>query len=370
MTNIRLLPVVVMAIAALLVFKTLGLVTNGSYVLTGVSTVEASGAASSSAGGAEAAGGLPQDHTMEDTSPTLADPAPTMSPQSEAAAHSAPAPAAADHGASAPAADAAADHGAPAAEDGAAAHEVATDAAHAADASGGTYCVDSDAAIDAEGNVIINPASAAASAGGEQGADASAAPVHSGDPMPAFAASMTDCLPSGDAVPVMIDGKGGSVPLLSTDAATETEQLLLQRLAARRGELQKYEDDLSLRSSIVDAAEKRIEERAATLAALETQISTLVDQRQEMETGQFAGIVAMYETMKPKDAAKIFNNLDIEVLLRVAKTMSPRKMAPILAAMDTARAQELTVKMAALADRPATEMSPADLAALPQIVGQ
>ncbi|MCS6758365.1 MAG: hypothetical protein MO852_04280 [Candidatus Devosia euplotis] len=96
----------------------------------------------------------------------------------------------------------------------------------------------------------------------------------------------------------------------------------------------------------------------------------LVDQRQEMETGQFAGIVAMYETMKPKDAVSIFNNLDMEVLLRVAKTMSPRKMAPILAAMDAARAQELTVKMAALSDQPATEMTSADLSALPQIVGQ
>ena len=30
-----------------------------------------------------------------------------------------------------------------------------------------------------------------------------------------------------------------------------------------------------------------------------------------MESGQFAGIVAMYETMKPKDAANIFNNLDM-----------------------------------------------------------
>ena len=125
-----------------------------------------------------------------------------------------------------------------------------------------------------------------------------------------------------------------------------------------------------LRASIVNAAEQRIEERTATLAALEAQISTLVDQRQEMESGQFAGIVAMYETMKPKDAANIFNNLDMDVLLRVAKTMSPRKMAPILAEMDAARAQELTVKMADLADQPVAEMTPEDLAALPQIVGQ
>ncbi|MDB5472839.1 MAG: hypothetical protein JWP99_142, partial [Devosia sp.] len=188
--------------------------------------------------------------------------------------------------------------------------------------------------------------------------------------VPSFAASMSDCLPSGDAVPLLIDGRGGALPLIDTDSASLSEQQLLERLSARRSELEKYEQNLILRASIIDAAEKRIEERSVTLQALEAQISSLVDQRTEMEAGQFAGVVAMYETMKPKDAALIFNNLDMEVLLRVAKTMSPRKMAPILAQMDTARAQELTVRMAALADKPAAQMTPNDLAALPQIIGE
>ncbi|MGV8833056.1 MAG: MotE family protein [Devosia sp.] len=370
MKNIRLLPVVVLAIAALLVLKTLGLVTNGSYVLTGTSLAQAAGAAAPSGGEGDATLAVPHEPTMEDTSPTLTDPSPTMSPQSEAAAgHAAPAEAAADH--SAPA-DPAADHGAtdPAADAGATAAEGAAADAGSAESSG-VYCLESDAAIDASGNVIINPASAAAAAAdGGAAAHEPAAADGSGDQMPIFAKSMTDCLPTGDAVPLLIDGKGGAVPLLTPDATSGTEQLLLERLAARRDELKKFEDDLTLRSSIVDAAEKRIAERASTLSALEAQISSLVDQRQEMETGQFAGIVAMYETMKPKDAASIFNSLDMEVLLRVAKAMSPRKMAPVLAAMDTARAQELTVKMAALPDSPPTEMSPADLATLPQIVGQ
>ena len=78
----------------------------------------------------------------------------------------------------------------------------------------------------------------------------------------------------------------------------------------------------------------------------------------------------MYETMKPKDAANIFNALDVEVLLRVAKMMSPRKMAPILAEMNTARAQELTVRMASASSDPLDSMTPDDLASLPQIVGE
>ncbi|KKB85002.1 hypothetical protein VW29_08270 [Devosia limi DSM 17137] len=178
-----------------------------------------------------------------------------------------------------------------------------------------------------------------------------------------------ECDPLAEGAPMQVDSNGRIVPL-SPEGGSLSERALLERLAARRTELESFEEELSLRASLVDAAEKRIEERAATMAAMEAQIASLVDQRQAMETGQFAGIVAMYETMKPKDAANIFNELDMEVLLRVAKTMSPRKMAPILAEMTSSRAQELTVRMAALADQPTDQMTPNDLAALPQIVGQ
>ncbi|WP_224702861.1 MotE family protein [Devosia aquimaris] len=406
MTNIRLLPVVVLAIAALLVFKTIGLVTNGGYVLGGVRQAVASGAAPAGGGeGASAEGGdatmtMPSEPTIEDTTPTLADPSPTLKPAAEGGGgHGAPT---AEEHSTEPAADAGEGHA------DTSIGAAATTALRAATANG-TYCVEADATINDDGTVVMNGASAEGEAGGHGGGEAAPAAegdaAHGGDEAAAadghggtetaaaddghggteaasgdhaadaaatgdFASAMTDCLPSGDAIPLQIDGSGGSIPLVSTDGASATEKALLERLAARRLELQKYEDDLALRSQIVDAAEKRIEERAATLQALESQISTLVDQRKEMESGQFAGIVAMYETMKPKDAANIFNNLDMDVLLRVAKTMSPRKMAPILAVMDTQRAQELTVKMAALADTPADQMTPQDLAALPQIVGQ
>ena len=381
MNKIRLLPIVVVAIAALLVLKTLGLVTNGGYVLGGIATVQAASGppAAGNSHGEEAA--LVGEPTIEDTSPTLVDTSPTLATSADEAAgggHGAPAAAEGAHGA--PEADhgeadegehsepAEGGHGAPAAatddhaSEGEAEH--GTPDAHASTAN--TFCRESDAEISASGLVTLaHPPIEGGEGGDGHSAEPAAAPAGN-----SFAQTMTDCLPSGDAVALQIDGKGGAVPLTNTDGTTLSEQQLLERLMSRRTALEKYEQDLALRASIVDAAEKRIEERAATLEALEAQISSLVDQRTEMESGQFASIVAMYEAMKPKDAALIFNNLEMDVLLRVAKTMSPRKMAPILAAMDAARAQELTVKMAAISDQPPAEMTPDDLAALPQIVGQ
>ncbi|MET3924894.1 hypothetical protein [Devosia sp. 2618] len=352
MTRIRLLPVVVMAVAALLVLKTLGLVTNGGYVLTGIGVARAAGGGSAPSAAADHGDGsatMAGEPTIEDTSPTLSDSAPTIGAQAPAAA--------------------AGGHGAPAAgAEQAAATPVAVAPTPVTALAAGTNCFVANATLSETGELVLAPASSAA-AGDHGGAAAEPAPAAPADG--SFAPGMTaDCLPSGDAVPMQVNLNGQPTPLANNDGTSATEQQLLARLANRRNELQQYEQDLALRASIVDAAEKRIEERSATLQALEAQISSLVDQRTEMESGQFAGIVSMYETMKPKDAANIFNNLDMDVLLRVAKTMAPRKMAPILAVMDAPRAQELTVKMAALADRPSTEMTPADLAALPQIVGQ
>ena len=79
----------------------------------------------------------------------------------------------------------------------------------------------------------------------------------------------------------------------------------------------------------------------------------------------------MYETMKPQEAATLFNALDNDVLLRVARAMNPRKMAPILARMDPTKAKTLTAGLAREEAEPTANVGAIeDLASLPQIVGQ
>jgi flagellar motility protein MotE (MotC chaperone) len=145
---------------------------------------------------------------------------------------------------------------------------------------------------------------------------------------------------------------------------------LLQRLGERRAELDRRESDLVMRTALVEAAEKRLDERTRELEALQVQVNSLVDEKQVTEDEGFKAIVSMYENMKPKEAAKIFDTLDIEVLLRVTRAMNPRKMSPILAAMDTKPAEELTTALASKGPSRTVADAGEDLANLPQIVGQ
>lgn len=173
-----------------------------------------------------------------------------------------------------------------------------------------------------------------------------------------------------DAIPFAINKAGEKIPLANSDGTSDTEKAVLERLSDRRAELDALENQIKQREAVVAAAEMRLNERIAELKDLESRINALVEIKKAADDEQFKGLVSMYETMKPKAAAKVFDQLSSDVLYRVAIAMNPRKMAPVLAAMTPARAQELTTLMAAEKAEPSLDEAPGDLSQLPQIVGQ
>jgi flagellar motility protein MotE (MotC chaperone) len=176
----------------------------------------------------------------------------------------------------------------------------------------------------------------------------------------------------GDALPLVKDNASGTLVPLADLTEKSSEGAIEDRLSARRDELEQRARELEMRAALLEAAEKRLAERTAELKALEEKVGKLVDENNTAEQQQFVGLVAMYETMKPKEAATIFNQLDMPVLLGVVKAMNPRKVAPILARMEPLKAKALTDGLAAadIPPPPATEAAAEDLTNLPQIVGQ
>ena len=120
------------------------------------------------------------------------------------------------------------------------------------------------------------------------------------------------------------------------------ERALLERLQERRQELDARNRDLELRENLIKDAEKRLENRIDELKDVENRINGKGGE----QAGKFKMLVAMYEGMKAKDAARIFDRLDPSVLVDVANVMNPRKLADILALMTAETAQRLTVELA------------------------
>ncbi len=124
------------------------------------------------------------------------------------------------------------------------------------------------------------------------------------------------------------------------------ERAILERLQQRREQLDTRARELDIRESLVKGAEKRIEARLAELKQVEARIGVETQQKNQAEASRFKALVTMYENMKARDAAKIFDGLDMPVLLQVASQINPRAMADIMAQMAPEMAERLTVEMA------------------------
>ncbi|MEQ9199445.1 MAG: hypothetical protein RLN80_05610 [Rhodospirillales bacterium] len=134
-------------------------------------------------------------------------------------------------------------------------------------------------------------------------------------------------------------------PGLSTLNLTQTEIDTLQQLAARREELEQRERQIDRRHDLLSAAETRIDRKIVELKELQTVIDGLLVKHDEQQLRELRRAVKTYESMKPKDAAAIFNTMDMITLLSIAEQMREAKLAPVMASMTIEKANELTVKL-------------------------
>jgi flagellar motility protein MotE (MotC chaperone) len=126
---------------------------------------------------------------------------------------------------------------------------------------------------------------------------------------------------------------------------SQSEIELLQRLSQRRKEIDAREEAVVQREILLKATEERFQAKVTELTKLRGEIDVLIKKYDEQEEVKLRNTVKIYENMKPKDASRIFEELDIKVLLEVVARMKEAKLAPILALMNPQKAMEVTTKM-------------------------
>lgn len=127
---------------------------------------------------------------------------------------------------------------------------------------------------------------------------------------------------------------------------------ILQQLGDRRRELEKRAEDLDQRAALIEASEKRIDAKIVEMQKMRKDLETLLGQANNQQQEQLASLVKIYQNMKPAQAAKIFEQLDMNVLLSVIHEMKEAKAAPILAAMDPQKAKAVTIELMKRQDLP------------------
>lgn len=152
-------------------------------------------------------------------------------------------------------------------------------------------------------------------------------PAHDEAPEPSDAAPAA---PDAGSCPTTVKG----LEDVAADLMQRRQQMGARetRLALREAALAEAEAQLSKRADELDGLRQRVEEQLAKLA--------------QGDDARIVQLVKVYETMKPKQAAEVFDRLDLELLTHVASRMREVKMAAVLAAMDPEKARRVTVELA------------------------
>lgn len=127
---------------------------------------------------------------------------------------------------------------------------------------------------------------------------------------------------------------------------SQTEIEMLQELAKRREELDNREQSIYIKENSLSVVEKNIQDKITDLQSLQEKVKVVLGEYQKKEDEKIKSLVKVYENMKPVDAAKIFEQPNMDILIEVACIMKEAKLALILSKMDSAKAKELTLDIA------------------------
>ena len=165
--------------------------------------------------------------------------------------------------------------------------------------------------------------------------------AHSEDNSPAPAENKVDYKDMANS-PRQVNNKIGA----EYSEISQGELEVLEQLAKRREVVEAKEKELEQRMALIEAAEKQLDTKITQLKKIKETIEQMVDRKEKEDAQKLANLVKIYSNMKPKDAARIFDDLDMEILIDIFQSMREQKSSAILAVMNPTKANALTVELA------------------------
>ena len=136
----------------------------------------------------------------------------------------------------------------------------------------------------------------------------------------------------------------GSVDAPDT-SCNPAQKALLEKLGERSKQLDLRENEISIRENSLNLIEKNLSTKIIQLQNLQRSLKLILEKYENKEDEKIKSLVKVYEAMKPQDAAKIFEQIEMDILLEVAFNMKEAKLAQILSKMDPKKATELTINL-------------------------
>lgn len=127
---------------------------------------------------------------------------------------------------------------------------------------------------------------------------------------------------------------------------TPAEIEILQDLAKRRAEIDARARELSEREALLQAAEKQIEKKLQELKEMQAAVESILKRADDQDDARKKSLVKIFEGMKPPEAARIVEQMELPQIVELFERMKERSASPILAQMHPVRARQVAAELA------------------------
>ncbi|MCU0589592.1 MAG: hypothetical protein MUF52_15750 [Syntrophobacteraceae bacterium] len=138
--------------------------------------------------------------------------------------------------------------------------------------------------------------------------------------------------------------KGAPAPQSPAPAAAAPPTLtdMVTHLEHREAELKKREEQMRQKEEYLSRMEQETEKKLKELIVIQKEIQAFRTEKEEAQNGKIKSLAKIYGTMKPKEAAKLLENLDDHLVVSVISTMTADEAGNILGNMDIKKAAKIS----------------------------
>ena len=160
------------------------------------------------------------------------------------------------------------------------------------------------------------------------------------------AALSSEVLPQKPAATTEPSEEGNHLELPVSPAQQCLTGAVLETINADMNRLELRKKEISERESALTAIETKLETQMKTIEKANSELQVNIKNLKELATDDLKHLVGMYQTMKPKQAAEIFNSMDPSFAAGFLREMSSDKAGLIMANMDTRKSYAISVIIA------------------------
>lgn len=154
-------------------------------------------------------------------------------------------------------------------------------------------------------------------------------------------------------MPINQETPGESVKVASNSESVESTNYL-KKLEERKNQLDAREQELNRIEKELQEQRNEIEKKLSELTQMRQEISSSLDDRVKIDDQKVDVLVQVYSTMKPPQAAKVFESMDEDLAVEILGRMKKKSAADIMNLMKAEKAQAISEKYAGYKRKPAS----------------